>query len=50
MAKKRKKKGFAGNGMGSHHETSPMGHATRTKSRLEKRRARDRRAKQRGWQ
>ena len=47
---KRKKKGNAGNGNGPHHEVSPMGHGTRTKSRQGKRRAADKRAKQRGWE
>lgn len=52
MAKRRKKKkkGNPGNGLGAHHHVSPMGHATRTKTREGKRRAADRRAKQRGWQ
>lgn len=46
---KKKKRGNPGNGLGAHH-VSPMGHATRTKSKHEKRRAEDRRQKQRGWQ
>ena len=46
---KQKKKGHKGNGLGPHHEVSPMGHGTRTKTRQGKRRASDRRAKQRGW-
>lgn len=48
MAKR--KKGNPGNGIGPHHEVSPMGHATRTKTREGKRRAYDRKLKQRGWQ
>lgn len=47
MAKR--KKGNKGNGIGAHHHVSPMGHATRTKSKVERRRQRDRRRKQRGW-
>jgi len=44
------KKGNRGNGNGAHHEVSPMGHATRTKSREGKRRQADKRRKQRGWE
>jgi hypothetical protein len=33
---------------GTHHETSPMGHATRTKTRSEKRQARKGGRKRRG--
>jgi len=47
---KRKKKGQKGVGLGPHHEVSPMGHGTRTKTRKGKLRAADRRRKQRGWQ
>ena len=53
MARKQKNgrvRGTAGNGLGAHQNVSPMGHATRTKSREEKRRIRDRRQKQRGWE
>ena len=46
---KTKKKGTTGNGLGAHHEISPMGHGTRTKSREEKRRKRDQKQKQKGW-
>lgn len=47
---KRKGKG-KGNGLGAHHEVSPMGHATRTPS-LQERRARERRRERqaREWQ
>lgn len=47
--RRRKKKGIPGNGLGPHHEVSPMGHATRTPSKKEKQRKRDRRQKQKGW-
>lgn len=47
MAKK--KKGNPGNGLGPHHHVSPMGHATRTKSKVERRRQADQKLKQRGW-
>lgn len=47
MAKK--KKGNAGNGIGAHQEVSPMGHATRTPSKVEKRRKQERRERQKGW-
>lgn len=46
---KRKKKGHAGNGLGPHHEVSPLARATATKTRKGRRRQEDRRAKQRGW-
>ena len=45
----KKKKGNKGNGNGCHHEVSPMGHATRTKSREEKRQQAERRQRQKGW-
>jgi hypothetical protein len=35
---------------GPHHEVSPMGHATRTKSRHEKQARQDKRDKQKGWE
>lgn len=47
--KNKRKRGLAGVGIGPHHEVSPMGHATTTKSRKGKRRAEDRRQKLRGW-
>ena len=34
---------------GPHHETSPMGHATRTKSRKERQAQLDRKRKANGW-
>jgi len=46
MKKQKKQKGV---GLGPHHEVSPMGHATRTKTRKGKIRAEDRRRKQQGW-
>jgi len=45
----KKRKGRPGNGIGPHHQVSPMGHATRTPSKREKQRKLDRKAKQRGW-
>jgi hypothetical protein len=50
IQKNGRKRGSKGNGMGSHHEFSPMARGTRTKTREGKRRAQDRRQKQRGWQ
>jgi len=44
-----RKRGNPGNGIGPHHEVSPMGHATRTPTKEERRRKADRRRKQRGW-
>jgi len=44
-----RKRGNAGNGLGAHHEVSPMGHATRTPNKGERRRRADRRSKQKGW-
>lgn len=53
MAKRRKnrkrKRGNPGNGLGPHHEVSPMGHATRTPNKRERQRRRDRIRKQQGW-
>jgi hypothetical protein len=45
-----RKRGNAGNGNGAHQDVSPMGHGTVTKTRKGKRRAADRKRKQRGWQ
>ena len=47
--KKKKKKGSPGNGIGGHHEISPMGHATSTPSREEVKKREDQRLKQQGW-
>jgi hypothetical protein len=47
--KKKKKRGLPGNGIGGHHEISPMGHATSTPSREEVKRREDQRLKQQGW-
>jgi len=44
-----RKRGNRGNGIGPHHAVSPMGHGTTTKTRKGKRRAADKRQKQRGW-
>lgn len=44
-----RKRGNPGNGNGAHHHVSPMGHGTRTKTRKGRRRAADRKLKQRGW-
>jgi hypothetical protein len=49
IQKNGRKRGNKGNGNGAHHDVSPMGHATTTKTRKGKRRAQDRREKQRGW-
>lgn len=46
MTTKRKNKG---NGIGAHHQVSPMGHATRTKTKRGKQIQRDRKRKQKGW-
>jgi hypothetical protein len=45
-----KKNGNKGNGIGAHHHVSPMGHATRTKTRKGKQRQLDRKLKQKGWE
>jgi len=50
MKQRGRKRGYAGNGNGSHQEASPMARQTTTKTRKGKRRAADRRRKQRGWQ
>jgi len=42
MNKRKNKQGIKGCGNGAHHEVSPMGHATRTKTRAEKRQKADR--------
>lgn len=47
--KKRKSNKPSGCGLGAHQKVSPMGHSTRTKTRVEKRRQRDRKRKQNGW-
>ena len=49
MAKKKKKKGHKGNGLGHITHHSPMARGTRTKSREGRRRKRDRQRKQEGW-
>jgi hypothetical protein len=46
---KKAKKGSKGNGLGAHHEVSPMGHATRTKTRREHKNREARKARQKGW-
>lgn len=46
---KNRKRGKPGNGLGAHHQVSPMGHATRTKSKREMRIREDRKARQNGW-
>lgn len=38
-----------GNGIGPHHEVSPMGHSTRTKTKRGKVIQYDRKQKQKGW-
>jgi len=46
-----RKRGFAGNGNGAHHEVSPMARGTATKTRREKRQRADpwgRKAKHKG--
>jgi hypothetical protein len=45
----KKPKGSKGNGNGSHHEVSPMGHATRTKTRRERKDQEARKERQKGW-
>jgi len=47
--KRKGRKGIVGVGVGSHHEVSPMGHATRTKSKQEIQLKEDRKNKQNGW-
>lgn len=49
MKNRKRRRGKPGNGQGSHHEASPMGHATRTKAKVEKIRQVDRRERQKGW-
>ena len=45
-----RKRGAPGNGNGAHHAVSPMGHATRTPSKIGKRRKAERKLKQqKGW-
>jgi len=46
---KNKKKGKKGNGIGAHAAVSPMGHATRTKTRREQQARQDKRERQKGW-
>ena len=46
---KKTKKGQKGCGLGPHHAVSPMGHGTRTPSKLGKQGKADRKAKQQGW-
>lgn len=48
--RKRKKRGNPGNGIGAHHEVSPMGHACRTKNRKDRKAQADRKDKQRGYE
>jgi hypothetical protein len=47
---KKKKKGAKGNGLGPHAETSPMGHATRTKNKRAHVERADRKSRQLRWQ
>lgn len=52
MAKRKRKRNKAAalvGRAGPHQEVSPMGHATRTKSKAERLRQADRREKRRGW-
>jgi hypothetical protein len=49
IQKNGRKRGDKGNGNGAHQEVSPMARGGLTKSRKGKRRAADRRRKQRGW-
>lgn len=51
MGKKKRKKpsGIPNVGIGPHQQVSPMGHATRTKSKHEKSIQSDRKQKQNGW-
>jgi hypothetical protein len=50
VAKRRKKRRKAPNcGNGPHHEVSPMGHATKTKTKKGRRRKADEKRKQKGW-
>ena len=44
-----RKRGVAGNGTGTHQDTSPMARSTVTPDRKEKQRRKDRRNKQNGW-
>jgi hypothetical protein len=44
-----KKNSSKGNGLGAWQHHGAMARSTRTKTKVEKRRARDRRNKQRGW-
>lgn len=46
---KRKKRGIPGVGIGAHQHVSPMGHATRTPSKRERRVKLDRKLRQKGW-
>jgi len=45
-----RERGVAGNGNGTHQDTSPMARATITPDKKEKQRRKDRRSKQKGWQ
>lgn len=45
----KKRKGFVGNGIGAHQQVSPMGHATRTKTKRERAEREARKARQHGW-
>lgn len=48
---KRKRRGIKGVGIGAHQQVSAMGHATRTKSKRERRLQLDRKIKRRGvWE
>ena len=49
-SRRKKKKGNKGNGNGCHHETSPMGHSTLTRSRRDEQNREDRRHRQKGWE
>lgn len=48
--RKRKKPGIPGCGLGAHQEVSPMGHATRTKTRRDQQIRQQRKQKQQGYQ
>ena len=45
-----RERGIAGNGSGTHQDTSPMARPTTTPNKREKQRRKDQQSKQRGWQ
>lgn len=45
-----RERGMAGNGTGTHQDTSPMARATVTPNKREKQRRVDQQSKQQGWQ